>query len=100
MNKFLLVMLLLSVFSVRADDEIAVMKNEAGGFVVLTQNKCPIPQSDDFRLAYTGNNSIRIFGCWKLLSTDRRVHVVWITPDGDSHYRTYSVDEFTVEKII
>ena len=100
MKKFLLVVLLLSVCSVRADDEVAVMKNEAGGFVVLTQKECPIPDAGDFRLAYTYNATLRIFGCWQSLSKTGTVHVLWITPDGQSHYQIYDSDSFKLQKLI
>lgn len=101
MKKLLAVLLLLFSVAVSAEDsEIAVMENDAGGSIVLTQRKCPIPDSADFRLAYSWNSEMRIFGCWKLQQNSRNVHVLWVMPDGESHYRIYNADNFELMKTI
>ncbi len=101
MKKLLSIILMMFATVVQADDnEIAVMENDAGGSIVLTQRACPIPDSADFRLAYSWTPKMRIFGCWKLQQNDRTVHVLWVTPDGESHHRTYSTDKFELIKTI
>jgi hypothetical protein len=101
MKKLLAGMLILFSVAVSAEDnEIAVMENNGGGSIVLTQRKCPIPDSSDFRLAYTFDANLRIYGCWKLQRNERMVHVLWVTPDGESHYRTYNTDNFELLKTI
>ena len=102
MKKLLAVLmsLFLAAAAAAADNEVAVMGNNAGGSIVLTQQKCPIPDSSDFRLAYSWNSEMRIFGCWKLQRNGRTVHVLWVTPDGESHYRTYNTDSFELMKTI
>ena len=93
-------MLLFSIAASAEDIEIAVMENDAGGRIVLTQQECPMPASGDFRLAYTTGPNFRIYGCWKLQRNERMVHVLWVTPDGESHYRTYNTDKFELLKMI
>ncbi len=100
MKKLLAIILVMFATMVRADNEIAVMENDAGGSIVLTQRECPIPNSTDFRLAYSWTPKMRIFGCWKLQRNGRLVHVLWVTPDGESHHRTYSTDNFELIKSI
>ena len=100
MKRLLAVVLLLFTAAVSADDEIAVMENEAGGQIILTQRKCPIPDSADFRLAYTTSPDLRIYGCWKLQRNERTVHVLWVTPDGESHHRVYDSKQFELLKMI
>jgi hypothetical protein len=101
MKQWLISMLLLfSVVASADEDEVAVMENEAGGQIVLTQRKCPIPESSDFRLSYTTSADHRIYGCWKLQRNGRTVHVLWVTPDGESHYRVYDSEEFKLLKSI
>lgn len=100
MKKLLAIILMMFANTVQADNEIAVMENEAGGRIVLTQQKCPIPDSADFRLAYSWNSEMRVFGCWTLQRNSRTVHVLWVTPDGESHHRTYSTDSFELMKTI
>jgi hypothetical protein len=101
MKKLLAVLLLLFSAAVSAEDnEIAVMENDAGGSIVLTQRECPIPKSADFRLAYSWTTKMRIFGCWKFQQNSRKVHVLWVLPDGESHHRIYSADNFELMKTI
>jgi hypothetical protein len=100
MKKLLAIALLLFTAVASADDEVAVMKNSAGGSIVLTQQKCPVPDSSDFRLAYTWNSEFRIYGCWKIQKNNRLVDVLWITPDGESHHRVYNSEEFKLLKSI
>jgi hypothetical protein len=100
MKRLLAVVLLLFTAAVSADDEVAVMENEAGGQIVLTQRKCPIPDSADFRLAYTSSTNLRIYGCWKLQRNGRMVHVLWVTHDGESHHRVYDSEKFELIKSI
>ena len=100
MKKLLAIILVMFVTIAHADDEIAVMDNDAGGSIVLTQRECPIPNSADFRLAYSWTPKMRILGCWKLQRSSRLVHVLWVTPDGESHRRTYSTDNFELIKTI
>jgi hypothetical protein len=100
MKRLLAVVLLLFTAAVSADDEVAVMENEAGGQIVLTQRKCPIPDSADFRLAYTSSTNLRIYGCWKLQRNGRMVHVLWVTPDGKSHHKVYDSKKFELLKSI
>jgi hypothetical protein len=101
MKKLLAVILILFSVAVSADDnEIAVMENNSGGSIVLTQQKCPIPDSSDFRLAYTFDTSLRIYGCWKLQRNERMVHVLWVTPDGESHHKVYDSKKFELLKMI
>jgi hypothetical protein len=100
MKRLLAVVLLLFTAAVSADDEVAVMENEAGGQIVLTQRKCPIPDSADFRLAYTSSTNLRIYGCWKLQRNGRMVHVLWVTPDGKSHHKVYDSKKFELIKSI
>ena len=102
MKKLLLVLLLLfSVVVASANDnEVAVLENDAGGMIVLTQRECPIPNSADFRLAYTTGATLRIYGCWKIQSTGRMVHVLWVTPDGESHHKIYDSRKFELLKTI
>jgi hypothetical protein len=100
MKKLLAMILMMFVTTVQADNEIAVMENGAGGSIVLTQQKCPIPDSADFRLAYSWAPEMRIFGCWKLQKNSRTVHVFWVTSDGEIHHRTYSTDNFELVKPI
>ena len=100
MKKLLAVILVMFVTTVHADNEIAVMENDAGGSIVLTQQECPIPDSADFRLAYSWTPTMRILGCWKLQRNGRRVHVLWVMPDGESHHRAYSTDNFELIKTI
>jgi len=100
MKKLLAVLLLFFTAVAWADEEIAVMENEAGGLIVLTQRTCPIPDSADFRLAYSSGPTIRIYGCWKLQRDSRMVHVLWVTPDGESHHKVYSTKSFQLLKNI
>jgi hypothetical protein len=100
MKRLLAIVLLLFTAAVSADDEVAVMENEAGGQIVLTQRKCPIPDSADFRLSYTTSPDLRVYGCWKLQSNERMVHVLWVTPDGESHHRVYDSKKFELLKMI
>jgi hypothetical protein len=100
MKKLLAVLLLFSAIASAQDNEIAVMENDAGGSIVLTQRECPIPNSADFRLAYSWTPKMRILGCWKLQQSSRTVHVLWVLPDGESHHRTYSTDNFELIKTI
>ena len=100
MKRLLAVVLLLFTAAVSADDEVAVMENEAGGQIVLTQRKCPIPDSADFRLAYTSSTNLRIYGCWKLQRNGRMVHVLWVTHDGKSHHKVYDSKKFELIKSI
>ena len=100
MKRLLAVVLLLFTAAVSADDEVAVMENEAGGQIVLTQKECPIPDSTDFRLAYTTSTDLRIYGCWKLQRNGRMVHVFWVTPDGKSHHKVYDSKKFELIKSI
>ena len=101
MKKLLAMMLLLFSVAVSAEDnEIAVMENDAGGRIVLTQKECPIPASGDFRLAYTSGPNLRIYGCWKLQRNGRMVHVLWVTPDGESHHKVYDSKNFELLKLI
>jgi hypothetical protein len=101
MKKLLALLLLMFTVVAWSDDtEVAVMSNNGGGSIVLTQQKCPIPDSSDFRLAYTFDTNLRIYGCWKLQRNERMVHVLWVTPDGESHYRTYNTDNFELMKTI
>lgn len=100
MKKLLAALLLMFTTAALADDEIAVMENEAGGRIVLTQRACPIPDSSDFRLAYTFGTDLRVYGCWKLQSSKHIVHVLWVTPDGESHHKTYDSRNFELLKII
>ena len=101
MKKLLAVLLLLFSAAVSAEDsEIAVMENDAGGRIVLTQRECPIPDSRDFRLAYSFSTNLRIYGCWKLQRNERMVHVLWVTPDGESHHKVYDSKKFELLKSI
>jgi hypothetical protein len=100
MKRWLAVLLLLFTAAVSADDEVAVMENDAGGQIVLTQKECPIPDSRDFRLAYTFGTNLRIYGCWKLQRNERMVHVLWVTPDGESHHKVYDSKKFELLKSI
>ena len=100
MKKLLAIALLLFTAVAAADNEVAVMDNEAGGQIVLTQRKCPIPDSADFRLAYTSSTNLRIYGCWKLQRNGRMVHVLWVTHDGESHHRVYDSEKFELIKSI
>jgi hypothetical protein len=100
MKKLLATMLLMFSVAAIADDEIAVLGNEAGGEIVLTQKACPIPDADDFKLAYTWNAEIRFYGCWKVQSDSYTVHVLWVTPDGESHHKTYDSRRFDIRKSI
>ena len=100
MKRLLAVVLLLFTAAVSADDEVAVMGNDAGGQIVLTQKACPIPDSADFRLAYTTSPDLRIYGCWKLQRNGRMVHVLWVTPDGESHHKIYDSKKFELLKSI
>ena len=94
------VLLLFSAVAIAEDNEVAVMDNEAGGQIVLTQRECPIPDSADFRLAYTSSTNLRIYGCWKLQRNGRMVHVLWVTHDGESHHRVYDSEKFELIKSI
>jgi hypothetical protein len=100
MKKLLALLLLMFTTVAWADDEIAVMENDAGGRIVLTQRECPIPDSRDFRLAYTFGTNLRIYGCWKLQRNERMVHVLWVTPDGESHHKVYDSKKFELLKSI
>ena len=101
MKKLLAILLLLFSVAVSAEDnEIAVMENDAGGRIVLTQRECPIPASGDFRLAYTSGPNLRIYGCWKLQRNERMVHVLWVTPGGESHHKVYDSKNFELLKLI
>jgi hypothetical protein len=100
MKRLLAVVLLLFTAVVLADNEVAVMENDAGGQIVLTQKECPIPASGDFRLAYTSGSNLRIYGCWKLQRNGRTVHVLWVTPDGESHHKVYDSKNFELLKLI
>lgn len=100
MKKLLAVLLLMFATTASADDEIAVLNNDAGGSIVLTQRECPIPDSSDFRLAYTWSPKLKIYGCWKLQKNKKMVHVLWVTPDGESHHKVYNTDHFEIVKSI
>ena len=100
MKKLLASLLLMFAAVASADDEVAVMENNGGGQIVLTQKECPIPDSRDFRLAYTFDANLRIYGCWKLQRNARMVHVLWVTPDGESHHRVYDSKQFELLKMI
>ena len=100
MKKLLAIALLLFTAVAVADNEVAVMDNDAGGQIVLTQRECPIPDSADFRLAYTTSTNFRIYGCWKLQRNGRMVHVLWVTPDGKSHHKVYDSEKFDLIKSI
>jgi hypothetical protein len=99
MKQLLAVVLLFFATSVSAG-EVAVMKNEAGGQIVLTQQECPVSGAVAFRLAYTTSPDLRVYGCWQLQSNSRAVHVFWITPDGDTHYKVYDSANFKLVKEI
>jgi hypothetical protein len=94
------ILLLFSAVAAAEDNEVAVMKNSAGGSIVLTQKECPIPDSSDFRLAYTWSSESQIYGCWKIQKNNRLVDVLWITLDGESHHRVYDSEEFKLLKSI
>jgi len=101
MKRLLAIALLLFTTVVSADNnEVAVMENEAGGQIVLTQRECPIPDSADFRLAYTTSSTLRVYGCWKLQRNEHMVHVLWVTPDGESHHRVYDSNKFELLKSV
>ena len=101
MKKLLASLLLMFATVAWADDtEIAVMENDAGGRIVLTQRECPIPDSRDFRLAYSFSTNLRIYGCWKLQRNERMIHVLWVTPDGESHHKVYDSKKFELLKSI
>ena len=100
MKRLLAVILLLFTAAVSADDEVAVMENDAGGQIVLTQKECPIPDSADFRLAYSTSENRRIYGCWQLQINSRMVHVLWVTTDGKSHHKVYDSKKFELLKSI
>jgi hypothetical protein len=101
MKRWLAVVLLLFSAAASAEDnEIAVMENDAGGRIVLTQRECPIPDSRDFRLAYSTSANRRIYGCWRLQVNGRMVHVLWVTPDGESHHKVYDSKKFELLKSI
>jgi len=101
MKQWLISMLLLfSVAASAEDSEVAVMENSAGGRIVLTQKECPVANSSDFRLAYTWSSDLRFYGCWKIQENNKFVDVIWITPDGESHYRVYDSDNFKLAKSI
>jgi hypothetical protein len=101
MKQWLISMLLLfSVVASAEDHEVAIMENGVGGNIVLTQKKCPVSNSLGFRLAYTWNTEFQFYGCWKIQENNKLVDVVWITPDGESHYRVYNSDNFKLAKSI
>ena len=101
MKKLLASLLLMFTAMASADEnEIAVMENDAGGRIVLTQRECPMPESGDFRLAYTFSTNLRIYGCWKIQRNGRMVHVLWVTPDGESHHKVYDSKNFELLKLI
>jgi hypothetical protein len=101
MKQWLISMLLLfSVAASAEDNEVAVMENSAGGRIVLTQKECPVANSSDFRLAYTWSSDLQFYGCWKIQKNNKFVDVIWITPDGESHYRVYNSDNFKLAKSI
>jgi hypothetical protein len=100
MKRLLAVVLLLFTAAVSADNEVAVMANDAGGQIVLTQQECPIPDSADFRLAYSTSADRQIYGCWRLQINGRMVHVLWVTPDGKSHHKVYDSKKFELLKSI
>ena len=93
-------LLMFTVVASAEDNEIAVMENDAGGRIVLTQKECPMPASGDFRLAYTTGPNFRIYGCWKIQRSGRMVHVLWVTPDGESHHKVYDSKNFELLKLI
>ena len=87
---------ILLTFSVSAFAyDVFVMKNLRGGEIVLTDKKCPVPDSKDFLFAYTWAEEIRILGCWMLV--DKTVHVVWDAPQGPLH-KEYDATEFTLKR--
>lgn len=94
------VFILFSMATQANDNDIAVMDNGAGGNIVLTQQPCFISDSIDYKLAYSYNAQLRVYGCWKIQENDPTVHVVWVMPDGESHYRTYNKNNFELMKII
>lgn len=98
--KKLLILLLWSAAAWATDHEILVLENEAGSQIVLTQHTCPLPESQGFQWAYTGTSAVRIYGCWKSAAKTGQVHVLWITPDGESHHRVYAADDFEVRNNI
>jgi hypothetical protein len=101
MKQWLISMLLLfSVVASAEDHEVAIMENGVGGNIVLTQKECPVSNSLGFRLAYTWNTEFQFYGCWKIQENNKLVDVVWITPDGESHYRVYNSDNFKLAKSI
>jgi hypothetical protein len=101
MKQLIAAALLLFTASVSADDnEVAVMKNSAGGSIVLTQRECPVTRLSDFRLAYTWSSDSQIYGCWKIQKNNRMVDVFWVTPDGERHHRVYDSEEFKLLKAI
>jgi hypothetical protein len=100
MKRWLAAVLLLFTAVASADNEVAVMKNDAGGQIILTQKECPIPDSADFRLAYSWTPEMHIFGCWKLQRNGKMVHVLWVTPDGKSHHKVYDSKNFELLKSI
>lgn len=100
MKKLLAVILLLFATAVSANDDVAVMENDAGGQIVLTQKECPIPDSADFRLAYTHGPDYRIYGCWYLQQDKKVIHVLWVTSGGASHHRVYDFEKFDLFKSI
>ena len=100
MKKLLAIILLLYITTVSAgDSDVAVIENQAGGKIVLTQQRCPATGAVGFRLAYTLGSNFQIYGCWKLRSSSKLVDVVWITPDGEVHRETYNSDDFELLKL-
>ena len=94
------ILLLFSAVAAAEDNEVAIMENGVGGNIVLTQKECPVSNSLGFRLAYTWNTEFQFYGCWKIQENNKLVDVVWITPDGESHYRVYNSDNFKLAKSI
>lgn len=95
--KTLLAAILLTLSTSLYASDVFVQKNQGGGEIVITDKKCPITDSEPFRLAYSWVPESRVFGCWILI--DDIVVILWDLPDGATQ-KEYKARNFVRKQTI
>lgn len=79
--------------SAHADgDWTAVMANNSGGKIMLSNMSCP-DEPGSIAKAYGKGNDV--YGCYTYNQNTNTVAVSWIDPSGNRSYRTYSFADFS-----
>ena len=85
----------LFILSSTAMADVWVMKNQGGGEITLTSDRCKADNYayPDLKNAYTWTNQVYQEGCWALI--DGNVHVTWINSNGSRNRMVYPPSSFT-----